>query len=125
MKIIVPCTFFLGAKKRKNFLNLNTYRNAHFIALNNAKKQYKEVIQGELDKLSAIRMIKPHYRYYLPRKCDIGNVHAVLEQFFLDALVESGYLDDDDCKRVIGADYEFIEFDKDNPRCEIIIKELA
>ena len=84
MKIIVPCTFFLGAKKRKNFLNLNTYRNAHFIALNNAKKQYKEVIQGELDKLSAFRMIKPQYRYYLPRKCDIGNVHAVLEKFFLD-----------------------------------------
>ena len=30
------------------------------------------------------KKIKPVYRYYLPRKCDIGNVHAVLEKFFLD-----------------------------------------
>jgi len=122
--ITVPCTWFVGVKKRKNYLNLNTYRNAHFIALNRSKKDYKEEIKEELNKLGVFKKIKPVYKYYLPRKCDIGNVHSILEKYFLDALVELGHIQDDDCTQVIGADYEFVEYDKKNPRCEIFIEEL-
>jgi hypothetical protein len=125
MIITVPCTWFIGTAKRKNYLNLNVYRNCYFHSLNNAKKSYKMEIKKDVLKLPMYKKIKPVYRYYLPRKCDIGNVHAVLEKFFLDALVEFDRLEDDNCHQVIGADYEFVKMDKNQPRCEIEIRELG
>ena len=67
--------------------------------------------------------IKLRCRYFLKREADIGNIHSVVEKYFLDALVESHRLPDDGPRYVVGANYEFAGFDVKNPRCEIEILE--
>ena len=113
-----------GADQMKNALNLNFYRNAHYIFNDRAKKQFKEAIMPQIRALDVYSTIRPTYRYWLARKADIGNVHSIVEKYFLDALVEFGKIKDDDCYQVLGADYEFMAVDKENARCEIEIKEV-
>lgn len=57
------------------------------------------------------------------RLCDVANVCSVVDKFFLDALVESGKLPDDNYQYVPKVTYEFGGYDKGNPRIEIIIEE--
>ncbi len=113
-----------GKNQFKNALNLNFYRNAHYIFNDRAKKEFKEIISPQINALKGYSVIRPVYRYWLARKADIGNVHSVVEKYFLDALVETGKIKDDSCNDVLGADYEFMGIDRENPRCEIEIKEL-
>ena len=130
--IIVPALLMMktgrikktGKDKMQNALNLNFYRNAHYIFNDRAKKEFKQIVSDQINELNNFKKIKPVYRYYLKTKADIGNVHSIVEKYFLDALVEFGKINDDDCHQVIGADYEFVEIDRINPRCEIIIKEV-
>lgn len=58
------------------------------------------------------------------RLFDIGNVGSIHEKFFLDALVELGKLPDDTYKYIAKTTTQFMGIDKENPRVEIIIKEL-
>ena len=113
-----------GKDQFKNALNLNFYRNAHYIFNDRAKKQFKEIIAPQVRALDVYTKLKPTYRYYLARKADMGNVHSIVEKYFLDAIVEFGKIGDDDCYQVIGADYEFVEVDKENARCEIELREV-
>lgn len=107
-----------GAKKIA--LNLNVYRNMHHHINNQVKKAYKELMRGQLVKLQPLKWpVKVKYRYYLRQKCDVGNIHAVVDKFFLDALVELGRLPDDNIQFVAGASYMFAGIDRKNPRCEI------
>jgi Holliday junction resolvase RusA-like endonuclease len=47
MKLILPLTVPVSSKK--NFiLNLNNYRNAHFLVLSKAKSNYSEIVAGML-----------------------------------------------------------------------------
>ena len=126
MIITVPVVLMIRTGRNKktkkdkfsNALNLNFYRNAHYIFNDRAKKQFKEIIAPQVRALDVYTKLKPTYRYYLARKADMGNVHSVVEKYFLDAIVEFGKIGDDDCYQVIGGDYEFVEVDKENARCE-------
>ena len=113
-----------GKPKFSNALNLNFYRNAHYIFNDKAKKQFKELIKDQIEKSPKFKKIKPKYRYYLRSKADVGNVDSVVSKYFLDAFVELGKIEDDDCFQVIGGDHEFVDIDRENPRCEIEIEEL-
>jgi len=132
MKIIVPAFLKIrtgrnkktGKEKFSNALNINFYRNAHYIFNDRAKKEFKDIIRDDVSALPVFFKVKPVYKYYLRQKADVGNVHSVIEKYFLDALVELGKIPDDDCYQVTGADYEFAGIDRDNPRCEITIEEL-
>lgn len=105
-------------------MNLNTYRNAHHHASNQAKRQYKEEMREQIGRIVKLTWpVKIRYRYFLARKGDVANVHAVVDKFFLDALVELGRLPDDNVQFVVGADYMFAGIDRGNPRCEIEIVE--
>ena len=63
---------------------------------------------------------------YAPNKrlLDLGNVGSITEKFCLDALVELGKLEDDNYLFVPETHTYFKGIDKDNPRVDIIIKEL-
>jgi len=113
-----------GKDQFKNALNLNFYRNAHYIFNDRAKKQFKEIIAPQINALDVYTKLKPTYRYYIKTKADMGNIHSVVEKYFLDALVELSKIKDDSCYDVIGGDYEFMMVDKENPRCEIELKEI-
>jgi hypothetical protein len=49
---------------------------------------------------------------------------AIQRKFFEDALVELGYLTDDNYLHVLGASDDFGGVEKDNPRIEITITEF-
>lgn len=58
------------------------------------------------------------------RKFDIDNVSSIHAKFALDALTELGKLKDDNYLYIPETHTYFEGIDKDNPRVEIIIKEL-
>lgn len=125
--IVSPLYLMLPRKRSsaKRFaLNLNQYRNLNFHILNQIKKQYKKEMHSQIVGMRSLCWpVKISYRYFLRQRCDVGNVHSVVEKFFLDALVELGRIPDDNVQFVIGGNYTFAGFDRKNPRCEIEILE--
>lgn len=121
--IVSPLSITLPRKKsggRRIYLNLNWYRNAHHQTNNQAKVQYKAVMMPQLAKLERLTWpVKIKYRYFLRQKCDVGNVHAVIEKYFLDVLVAMNKLPDDSIQYVVGASYICAGIDRKNPRVEI------
>ena len=109
---------------RDNCLNLNWYRNAHFHKLNKAKKAYKAIMKESIIALPGYDKVTIHYKYYLRQKCDMGNVHSIVEKFFLDALVEFGKLPDDNCEIVSSDSKEFAGYNREDPHCVIEITAL-
>lgn len=127
MVIISPLSVTLPRKRsigRRIYLNLNWYRNAHYQINNAAKSQYKLELLPQLAKARKLQWpVKINYRYFLRQKCDVSNVHAVVEKYFLDVLVELGKLPDDSIQYVVGASYIAAGIDRKNPRAEIEILE--
>lgn len=125
--IISPLSVTLQRKKsagRRINLNLNWYRNVHFQINNQAKLEYKSLMMPQLARLARLTCpVKIKYRYFLRQKCDVGNIHAVVEKFFLDVLVSMGKLPDDNIQYVVGASYVVAGIDRKNPRAEIEILE--
>ena len=128
MQVLVsPLYVTLHSKRsagKRISLNLNNYRNLHFQVSNKAKIAYKQLMIPQICSLHRLQWpVKIRYRYYLRQKCDVGNIHAIVDKFFLDALVELGKLPDDSIKFVVGASYTAAGIDRKNPRCEIEIME--
>lgn len=126
MKFEVPIyrDFKVKGKIETKLIGLNWYRNAHFQILNKVKKEYvlkiKEQVQGKLN----LQKVHITYNIYFKRRgTDGGNCRSVIEKFVLDALVESRIIANDTFDCVI-SDESFYFIDKENPRCEIILKNL-
>jgi CRISPR/Cas system endoribonuclease Cas6 (RAMP superfamily) len=124
IKVISPLHITLSKKEgaKKYHLNMNNYRNWHYQVSNNLKKKYKEIISWQIEgkKFTVANM---EYRLFYPdkRRRDKMNVIAVIDKFFMDALVESGCIEDDNDKYVGEVLIRVPEIDRDNPRCEINI----
>lgn len=113
-----------GKRKPKKLpLNLNHYRNAHFIQLNEMKKTFKELILPQLTFEPYTEPVRIEYVLYVPtkRELDISNVLCIVDKYFCDALVESGKLIDDNFKHLVQVSYTFGGIDKLNPRAEAYI----
>lgn len=118
----------LPQTKKKDFIfNLNVYRISHYRTLNTMKIRYKAYMYEQISKLPILDKIAINYVYYpgTRRRTDLGNVIAVHQKFFEDALVEHGKLKDDDYTHIIQTRNDFGGLDKKNPRVEIIIKEIT
>jgi len=105
-------------------LNLNIYRNSFYQILNRAKITYKKLIKEQLVGLNLEPPVTITYTYYPPdkRESDLGNVLPIHAKFFEDALVECGYLKDDNYKYINQTIYRIGSVDKTNPRVEISIR---
>lgn len=57
------------------------------------------------------------------RRLDIANVCAIVDKFFMDALVEMGKLPDDNYEHLTKITFLFGGYDKSNPRVEILLKD--
>ncbi|NTW91265.1 MAG: RusA family crossover junction endodeoxyribonuclease [Erysipelotrichaceae bacterium] len=112
--------------KKPFMLNLNTYRNAHYQILNQAKKNFKELLKPQLYKLPILGKITIHYTIYYKdkRKFDLDNIVSVIAKFTQDALVENEIIEEDNYTIVIGSSNSFGGISKDNPRCQITITEV-
>lgn len=122
MKLIAPLR--IQVSKKKHFaLNLNVFRNSHYMTLNKAKVNFKATMTEQINQLPELNRITVHYVLYpkTKRRTDLGNVISVVKKFLEDALVELGKLPDDDYTHIIGSSESFGAVDKHNPRVEIII----
>ncbi|MBL4705092.1 MAG: hypothetical protein JKY54_11250 [Flavobacteriales bacterium] len=108
-------------KKKKFALNLNAYRNAHFLTLNKAKIAFKKAVEHLIEPLPYFERIVLTYTVYpqTMRMFDVANVCSVVDKFFSDALVEFGKLEDDNYHYLPEVHFKFGELDRLNPRVEV------
>lgn len=114
------------SKKSYFALNLNVYRNAHYITLNNAKVAFKEMIFPFLGSIPDMKNCSLEYVLYpkTNRLCDVSNVCSIVDKFFCDALVEAGKIEDDNYTFIKSVTYRFGSVDKDNPRVDVYINSI-
>lgn len=124
MVIELPLYLVVGKRNPKKVpLNLNHYRNAHFHLLNSMKIAFKELVQKQIFDFTETQgkpsePVKIYYQLFLPskRKADISNIMSIVDKYFQDALVECGFLEDDNYTIIPKVVYEFIAIDKEKPR---------
>jgi Holliday junction resolvase RusA-like endonuclease len=128
-KIISPLFVTLPRKTVKDkrvALNMNTYRNLHHRISNDAKKAYSEALREQLEGLSIQTPVEVTYKVYKgsKRRLDKMNVISVVSKFLLDSITEYGCWEDDSDDYVKKETIMPTELDRENPRVEIIIKEI-
>lgn len=126
--VSVPYWVMLGKKKPKPFyLNLNTYRNAHFQTLNKAKEAFHDICKDRLANLPVLLQVALTYTLYTKTNqlCDTANICCIVDKFFCDSLVEYGKIPDDNYQIVKGVDFRFGGVDKSNPRVEVSIEPVG
>jgi len=128
-KIISPLSVTLPrktVKDKKIYLNMNTYRNLHHRISNDAKKAYSEALREQLEGLSIQTPVEVTYKVYKgsKRRLDKMNVVSVVSKFLLDSITDYGCWEDDNDDYVKTETILPTELDRDNPRVEIIIKEI-
>ena len=128
-KIISPLFVTLPRKTIKDkriALNMNTYRNLHHRISNDAKKAYSEALREQLRNLSIQTPVEITYKVYKAskRRLDKMNVISVVSKFLLDSITDYGCWEDDNDDYVKTETILPTELDRENPRVEIIIKEI-
>lgn len=104
---------------------MNFYRNAHYHAQNAMKKEFHELVAGQLKEEAT-----PHAGdftlelkiYYKNTNCDGANIAAIIEKFVLDSLQSMNIVINDNVKYHKGTTWKVLGQDKDNPRCEVTIQ---
>lgn len=122
----LPLHLELGKiKKRKYFLNLNIYRNQAFHLNNDLKKAMKEIVKEVCPPFSFTNF-RIEYELFLmdKRLRDISNVCCVIDKYQTDAVVELGYVPDDNYTFLKDVRYKFGGIDTENPRCVVRIFEV-
>lgn len=93
-------------------INLNTYRNAHYQVLANAKRWFHQYgmtldIPGKFNV-----PVELEYKLSVRRGSDLMNYGAILDKFMCDALVARGLLADDNEKIVKKVSFEIDGYSK-------------
>jgi hypothetical protein len=111
------------SKKKKFYLNLNQYRNAHHFTLSKAKTNYHAIVAPTLKHLPKFGCINLVYTLYTGTEqlCDTSNICSIVDKFFSDVLVTEEKIVDDNRKIVLSAHYRWGGVDKHNPRVEVTI----
>ena len=128
IKVISPLWVQLSksAKGKKYHLNLNQYRNWHYLVNNNIKKKYKELLADQLNNLKFKGKIRLTYILFRDtnRKGDKMNPLCIHDKFFCDALVELGCIEDDTDSFIEDHIFKYGGVDKGNGRVEIHIEDI-
>ena len=128
VKYKLPISLELGKKKkRKHYINLNLYRNMPFHLNNTLKKHFKMIVAGAIEVPFYFRCYELHYKLYLPdtRRRDIANVLSIIDKYQTDALVELGYVEEDNYHYLKKVVYEYGGMDEDGRGyVEVLVKEV-
>lgn len=110
-------------KDKKYAMNLNAYRNWHYLVSNQIKHSFCEALRGSLSDLNKLDRVYITYKYYKAskRRSDKCNVIDIVDKFFLDSLVEYGVIEDDNDDIVIFNHNHRTEIDTENPRVTVKI----
>lgn len=118
----------VGLSSRKDWiLNLNNYRNAHYMILNKAKVNFKNLVSLDIQKLPRFATIETiEYTLYrgTKRHCDVANICSIVDKFFCDALVEAEKLPDDNFNYLRNVSYRWggVLSDSSDSYVEITLK---
>ena len=128
MRIISPLAIILPRKTKKDrrvALNLNTYRNLHYLINNNVKILYNEAMGKQLKGKKFETPITLQFELWKQskRKTDRANILCIVEKFFCDALVHYECIPDDNDEFISSSFYKSGGIDKENPRVEIWIRQ--
>ena len=106
-------------------LNLNSYRNLHCQVNNQAKKAFQKAVEPLLQGISINTPIHLKYLLYVPtkRKIDSSNVYCIVEKYFMDSLVNLGYIPDDDDTYIRTRVYYPSIYEKGRSECVVRIYE--
>ena len=111
-------------KSTTHLLGMNFYRNAHHHIQNKLKQEISELVYNQLDSPPKFTTFSTHYKlYYKNNACDPSNIVPLIEKVLLDALQHSEVIANDNVKFHLSSSWEVVGQDRDNPRCEITIKE--
>ena len=99
-------------KKKKNYLNLNLYRNMPFHLSNTLKKKMKDIVFPLVpEEFWGVKLqnFELEYELYLPNQLhrDISNVLSIVDKSACDALVECGVLEDDNYNHLKKVTYKY------------------
>lgn len=109
--LISPLSVIIQTSKNKTekiYLNLNVYRNLHYVKNNKAKIKYKSLMVDQISKLPKMNNIEMLFILHRKgkRKGDRHNVCCIVQKFFCDALVETGIIKDDTDEFIFSEKYE-------------------
>ena len=135
-KLELPLSIIIPRKTKadKTFqLNMNVYRNSHYMTLNDAKVKFKEIIACKISlmdfKCGDFPLPPWEFIYTVypgtKRMFDVANICAVIDKFTCDALQELEVIPDDNYKNIGRIVYCIGLQDKNNPRAELCITSLA
>lgn len=128
IKVIMP-VYWVQKRKTKadktELLGMNWYRNAHFQDLNKCKKELSNYVNQQLmmQRKKITEQYEVHYTYFYKNNAsDLMNVVSLSSKIVNDCLQEMGIVVNDNVQYCIRESAVVGGMDKENPRCEIIIK---
>lgn len=117
-------------KGKNQLVGLNWYSRAKEYEKNFMKDVYVDLIEKQFEEKLINKMLvdikyKVYYKlYYSNPTSDMPNITSVMSKFLNDAIQELGLVKNDNVKFLVREVHEVVGEDKENPRCEIIIKEV-
>lgn len=125
--ITCPVTVQVSKKGKPYILNLNVYRNTHFLTLNKAKEAFRQIVTPLLKGVPKMQRVMLTFTHFpgSNRLCDTSNVCAVVDKFFCDALVTAGHIEDDNYTMLPDVLYRHGGVDKGNGRVEVLIEPIG
>lgn len=124
IKVICPLYIDLPRKTKKAkriYINMNTYRNLHYVVSNKVKKMYLEAVREQLEGITIQTPVCVTYKVFkgTARRLDKMNVVAITSKFLLDAVTELGCWEDDNDEHVKTEIIWSTEIDRGHPRVEV------
>ena len=112
-------------KDKRVYINMNSYRNLHFLVNNQVKKMYLEA-REQLEGVIIQTPVEVTYKVYkkTARRLDKMNVVAITSKYLLDAVTELGCWEDDNDDHVKTEIILPTELDRENSRVEVIIRSI-
>jgi Holliday junction resolvase RusA-like endonuclease len=113
-------------KDKRVYINMNSYRNLHFLVNNQVKKMYLEAVREQLEGLTIQTPVEITYKVYkkTSRRLDKMNVVAITSKYLLDAVTELGCWEDDNDDHVKTETILPTELDRANGRVEVTIRSI-
>ena len=115
-------------KDKRYWLNLNQYRNWHYIVNNQLKArfgQYLDIMYHDIIKTQSTPIRITYTVYYGKRTIvDFSNIAVVVQKFFEDWLVTRDIIPDDNFNFIKEVVYKWGGYEKGVFKCEVEIEEI-
>ena len=113
-------------KDKKISINLNTYRNLHYLVESKAKKLFKEIMRKQLEGIEIQTPVEVSYKVFKAsnRRLDKMNVISITSKYLMDAITEFGCWEDDDDTNIKKEILLPTEVDKNYPRVVVEIRSI-